>query len=142
MTRRTLLAASLAIVAAAGAASTLSAAIGVEPAESRPPRAERHMAGPPWISIEYPPSPYDRATRDAFLLVHAYHHATPADFPVSGRAEGVVDGKRRTVELQFGLVRRSLKAALAGHAGLGTHDADGHLIVIRGAHGSAPDGNG
>ena len=48
----------------------------------------------------------------------------------------------RTVELQFGLVRRALKAALAGRAGLGTHDADGHLIVIRGAHGSASRGNG
>ena len=24
--------------------------------------------GPPWISIEYPPSPFDATTRDAFLL--------------------------------------------------------------------------
>ena len=23
------------------------------------------LKGPPWISIEYPPSPYDRGTRDA-----------------------------------------------------------------------------
>lgn len=48
----------------------------------------------------------------------------------------------RTIELQFGLVRRALIAALAGRAGLGTHDADGHLIVIRGAHGSPSRGNG
>ncbi|WP_146910446.1 RNA polymerase sigma factor [Arenimonas daejeonensis] len=48
----------------------------------------------------------------------------------------------RAVELQFGLVRRALKAALAGRAGLGTHDADGHLIVIRGAHRTPPGGNG
>lgn len=47
----------------------------------------------------------------------------------------------RSVELQFGLVRRSLKAALAGRAGLGTHDADGHLLVIRGAHVLPPGGN-
>lgn len=47
----------------------------------------------------------------------------------------------RAVDLQFGLVRRSLKAALAGRAGLGTHDADGHLLVIRGAHVSPPGGN-
>jgi hypothetical protein len=47
----------------------------------------------------------------------------------------------RAVDLQFGLVRRSLKAALAGRSGLGTHDADGHLLVIRGAHGSPPGGN-
>lgn len=48
----------------------------------------------------------------------------------------------RAVELQFGLVRRALKAALAGRAGIGTHDADGHLIVIRGAHRRPPGGNG
>lgn len=49
----------------------------------------------------------------------------------------------RAVDLQFGLVRRALRAALAGRAGLGTHDADGHLIVIRArAHTSSPGGNG
>ena len=58
-------------------------------------------AGPPWISIEYPPSPFDATTRDAFLLVHAYHHGTPMNFPVAGRAEGVVGGKRRSIALDF-----------------------------------------
>ncbi|WP_242106947.1 RNA polymerase sigma factor [Luteimonas aquatica] len=49
----------------------------------------------------------------------------------------------RSVELQFGLVRRALKAALRGGAGLGTHDGDGHLLVIRRrAHVPAPGGNG
>jgi hypothetical protein len=57
--------------------------------------------GPPWISIEYPPSPYDRTTRDAYLLVHAFHHGTPTAFPVSGTAEGLVNGERRTVKLEF-----------------------------------------
>jgi len=57
--------------------------------------------GPPWISIEYPPSPYDRTTRDAYLLVHAFHHGTPAAFPVSGTAEGLVSGQRRSVRLAF-----------------------------------------
>ncbi len=33
--------------------------------------------------------------------------------------------------LQFGLIRRVLKAALQGADGLGTHDGDGHLIVLR-----------
>ncbi|MFY2764060.1 RNA polymerase sigma factor [Arenimonas sp. MALMAid1274] len=47
----------------------------------------------------------------------------------------------RAADLQFGLVRRALKAALAGRAGLGTHDADGHLLVIR-AHTLSPGGNG
>lgn len=36
---------------------------------------------------------------------------------------------QRSVDLQFGLVRRALKRAMAGH-GVGTHDLDGHLLVI------------
>jgi hypothetical protein len=58
-------------------------------------------AGPPWISVEYPANPYDNASRGAFLLVHAFHHGTPVAFPVSGTAEGLVDGARRTVSLEF-----------------------------------------
>jgi len=58
-------------------------------------------AGPPWISIEYPANPYDAASRDAFLLVHAFHHGEPMNFPVTGTAEGIVKGARRTVSLEF-----------------------------------------
>jgi RNA polymerase sigma-70 factor (ECF subfamily) len=48
----------------------------------------------------------------------------------------------RSVDLQFGLVRRALKAALCGEAGLGTHDADGHLLILRPiAHVPPPGGN-
>ncbi|MDQ3697110.1 MAG: hypothetical protein M3373_03655 [Gemmatimonadota bacterium] len=65
------------------------------------------VVGPPWISIEYPPSPYDRTTRDAYLLVHAFHHGTPANFPVSGTAEGLVRGERRSVKLAFGTTSRT-----------------------------------
>ena len=36
---------------------------------------------------------------------------------------------QRSVALQFGLVRRALKRAMAGQ-GMGTHDLDGHLLVI------------
>jgi hypothetical protein len=59
------------------------------------------LKGPPWISIEYPPSPFDATTKDALLLVHAFHHGTPMNFPVEGTAEGLVDGRRRTVKLDF-----------------------------------------
>ena len=59
------------------------------------------VLGPPWISIEYPPSPYDSSTRDAFLLVHTFHHGTPIVAPVTGTAEGIVNGQRRNVELKF-----------------------------------------
>ena len=57
--------------------------------------------GPPWISIEYPPSPYDQTTRGAYLLVHSFHHGTPVEMPVAGAAEGIVDGRRRSVKLDF-----------------------------------------
>jgi hypothetical protein len=58
-------------------------------------------AGPPWISVEYPANPYDTASRGAYLLVHAFHHGTPVSFPVSGTAEGIVAGARKTVSLEF-----------------------------------------
>lgn len=79
------------IAKAALAALSLAAVLAMAPAR----------VGPPWISIEYPPSPYDATTRDAFLLVHAYHHGTPMNFPVAGTAEGVVGGKRRSIALDF-----------------------------------------
>jgi hypothetical protein len=59
------------------------------------------VLGPPWISIEYPANPFDRGSRGAYLLVHAFHHGTPVAFPVSGTAEGLVRGERRTVRLAF-----------------------------------------
>ena len=63
--------------------------------------------GPPWISIEYPVNPYDQSTRDAFLVVHAFHHGTPTAFPVSGTAEGIVNGERRSIKLDFGTTSRT-----------------------------------
>ena len=63
--------------------------------------------GPPWILIEYPPSPYDASTRDAFLLVHTFHHGTPIVAPVTGKAEGIVGGERRSVALKFGGTSRT-----------------------------------
>jgi hypothetical protein len=57
--------------------------------------------GPPWISIEMPANPFDHASRGAFLLVHAFHHGTELGLPVTGRAEGIVNGQRRTVKLRF-----------------------------------------
>lgn len=44
-------------------------------------------------------------------------------------ALGEVRDPQRSVDLQFGLVRRALKLAMGGQ-GLGTHDLDGHLLVI------------
>lgn len=59
------------------------------------------LAGPPWISIELPADPYDPATRGAFLVVRAFHCATPASERVTGTAEGIVNGERRTLALEL-----------------------------------------
>jgi len=59
------------------------------------------LAGPPWISIELPANPYDQATRGAFLLVHAFHHGQPVGYLLTGTAEGIVNGERRSIKLEF-----------------------------------------
>jgi hypothetical protein len=53
--------------------------------------------GGPWISIETPVNPYVASTTGALFVVHTYVHQNLVDLPVSGRAEGLVDGKRRSV---------------------------------------------
>jgi hypothetical protein len=59
------------------------------------------VAGPPWISIEHPVNPLDQSMRGAFLLVHTFHHSTPIVSPVEGTAEGIANGERRTIKLEF-----------------------------------------
>lgn len=58
-------------------------------------------AGPPWISIELPANPMNETTRGMFLLVRTYHHGNITAYPVTGTATGIVDGRRRTLELSF-----------------------------------------
>jgi hypothetical protein len=91
----------LAFVPAVVAIPTLARPV---PADAAPVRV---VAGPPWISIEYPVNPFDRTTRGAHLLVHAYYHGTPVGYPVSGTAEGVVNGERRTITLRFETTSRT-----------------------------------
>jgi hypothetical protein len=99
MTRRSFARLALTLPAAAALVAATTAAA--------PDAGAAARFGPPWISIEYPPSPYDRTTRDAYLLVHAFHHGTPTDFPVAGSAEGLVNGERRTVKLEFTTTSRT-----------------------------------
>jgi hypothetical protein len=40
-------------------------------------------------------------TRDAALLIHVFHHGSPAGYKIQGRAEGLVDGERRTIRLDL-----------------------------------------
>lgn len=84
---------------------------------SAAPDASSLAKGPPWVSIEHPVNPYDATTRDAFLLVHAFHHGTPMAFPVSGTAEGLVNGARRSVPLRFRATSRTGVYALGNQWG-------------------------
>jgi hypothetical protein len=57
---------------------------------------------PPWLSIEAPVNPFDPATRDAVLLVHTMvHDGTTKVSDLTGSAEGLMDGARRSVALRF-----------------------------------------
>ena len=68
--------------------------------------------GGPWISIEAPANPYDQATRGSLFLVHTFHHGAKVDLPVTARAEGLVNGERKTVALTLS------KASQAGTHGV------------------------
>jgi len=68
--------------------------------------------GPPWISIETPPNPYDPASRGAFLVVHTFHHGTLTASGVTGTAEGIVGGTRRTIPIAFDTTSRRGSYAL------------------------------
>ena len=83
--------------------------------------------GPPWISIEYPANPFDRDSRGAYLMVHAFHHGTPVGLPVSGTAEGIVGGERRSVRLAFDATSRPGVYALRKQWG----DSGTWMLVVR-----------
>jgi MYXO-CTERM domain-containing protein len=57
-------------------------------------------AGPPWISSEFPANPFHADTKGALMLVHAFHHGVARQFPMTGVAEGLVNGRRQTIPLQ------------------------------------------
>jgi hypothetical protein len=57
---------------------------------------------PPWISIESPVNPYDASAKGALLLVHASFREGPSQLSdVSGSAEGMAKGVRRSIPLRF-----------------------------------------
>jgi hypothetical protein len=57
---------------------------------------------PPWLSIESPVNPYDPSARGALLLVHATFREGPSKVAdLTGSAEGMVNGARRSVQLRF-----------------------------------------
>lgn len=58
------------------------------------------LACPPSLSVERPANASSRDARDAFVLVHAYQGCHPGQLTVSGSAEGLVGGERRTIPLE------------------------------------------
>ena len=57
--------------------------------------------GPPWLSLELPANPLDRETRGSAMAVRVFHHDRSAEGTMRGMAEGIVDGKRRSIPLEF-----------------------------------------
>jgi hypothetical protein len=86
MLRRSILPAALFVLAtAAGASATTSL-----------------VKWPPWLSIESPVNPYDPSARGAAMLVHATFREGQAQLAdLTGTAEGIVNGARRSVPLRF-----------------------------------------
>lgn len=58
------------------------------------------LAGPPWISVEYPANPHHPSTRGATFLIRAYHHEISLNVPMSAIAEGLVKGERLSIPLE------------------------------------------
>lgn len=66
------------------------------------PPASGIVKWPPWLSIESPVSPWDPASHGVAFYVHAMlREGLPSLGDVSGAAEGLVNGERRTVPLEF-----------------------------------------
>jgi len=80
--------------------------IGVVAASSFALAAAAPVFGPPWISIETPPNPFDATSRGTFLVVHTYHHGDIVASGVTGTAEGIVSGARRSIPLVFDTTSR------------------------------------
>jgi hypothetical protein len=55
--------------------------------------------GPPWLSVEMPGDPTNQSSHGAVLLLHAYSCGQPFAATVTGTAEGLVAGDRRTIPL-------------------------------------------
>ncbi len=71
-------------------------------------------AGPPWITVEYPPNPLDRETRGALLVVHTYHHAGSVAAEISAVAHPAGEGDARSIELDVGPTSRPGVYAVRG----------------------------
>jgi len=103
---------------------------------------------PAWLSIEAPVNPYDAATRGQALLVHTQLVQGSARLgDLSGTAEGLVNGARRSIPLRFDSIARPntfgvrrqwpaegawlLRISLRETTALVTLDAEGNVATAR-----------
>ena len=56
-------------------------------------------AGPPWITVEFPPNPLDRQTRGALLVIHTYHHQRSIEAEISAVAHPAGSDDARSLKL-------------------------------------------
>ena len=75
--------------------------------------------GVPVLQVEMPAKAFDRQSRDAALLVRASRCGAALTTAVSGRAEGIVHGERRTVPLTLRVTSQAGTSAVS-RADLGT----------------------
>jgi hypothetical protein len=62
---------------------------------------------PPWLSIESPVNPFDNSAHGAAFLIHAtVREGTPTVADLTGTAEGLVGGVRRTMTLRIDTTSR------------------------------------
>lgn len=77
-------------------------------AATRPSIAGSVIKSPAWLSIESPVNPYDPTTRGAVLLVHTQLVQGNAQMhELTGSAEGLVNGARRSLPLRFDSLART-----------------------------------
>jgi hypothetical protein len=81
------------------------------------------LAGPPWLSIESPANPMNKSAQGAYLLADTFHHEQAVSFVVEARAEGLVNGQRKTLPLT--LERTDRDGVYALQAAFGRRPATG-----------------
>ena len=103
---------------------------------------------PPWLSIESPVNPYDPSARGAAMLIHAAFREGQAQLSdLSGSAEGIVAGVRRSIPLRFDSTARPsvfalrkqwpaegtwlLRIALKSTTAIVTLDHGGNVAAVR-----------
>jgi len=55
--------------------------------------------GPPWVSVEM--RAHASSNHPGWLVIRTFHHSDAVGYPLSGTAEGLVNGRRLSVPLRF-----------------------------------------